>query len=249
MQVQEKKIKGFSLLELLVVLMIVGVVSAAAYPNFNEWRKEREVRGAAIKIKNLFNGITTQVQRGLYGFAQVEVSPLPDQVKLISRGMLMSNMAQRMSGSSDDWKSKSTRCKLDAGEPEGEAAEGEEPEIYWDEDGENDNKPEVGFLEIDNIAVSVLTQSAVCFSKDGTWFSGTGGFINGSDIITSMYICSKVHENCVPDFTVTKETAKTDESKKILEKMNLFYALGWSRFGNIKLEKWSSRKGEWVIIQ
>ena len=53
MLVQEKNIKGFNLLELVVVIVIVGIVSAAAYPNFSKWKKEREVRQGTVKIKSL----------------------------------------------------------------------------------------------------------------------------------------------------------------------------------------------------
>ena len=51
MRAQEKNIRGFNLLELLVVIVIISIISAAAYPNFSSWRKEREVRTAATKIK------------------------------------------------------------------------------------------------------------------------------------------------------------------------------------------------------
>ena len=61
MQVQEKNIRGFNLLELLVVIVIISVISAVAYPNFSSWKKEREVRGAAVKIKNLFTLQETEV--------------------------------------------------------------------------------------------------------------------------------------------------------------------------------------------
>ena len=52
MQHPEKKIKGFNILELLVVIVIVGIISAAAYPNFSDWRSERAARAQTIKIKN-----------------------------------------------------------------------------------------------------------------------------------------------------------------------------------------------------
>ena len=95
MQVQEKNIKGFNLIELLVVIAIISIISAAAYPNFSSWKKAREVRGAAVKIKSLFTNINSQVQRGLYGFIQVEVtaSTTGGEVVVISKGMKLSKLA------------------------------------------------------------------------------------------------------------------------------------------------------------
>ena len=51
MQVPEKNIKGFNILELIVVLAIIGVISAAAYPKFSSWKQSREVRTDALKVK------------------------------------------------------------------------------------------------------------------------------------------------------------------------------------------------------
>ena len=96
MQVQEKNIKGFNLIELLVVIAIISVISAAAYPNFSSWKKAREVRGAAVKIKSLFTNINSQVQRGLYGFVQVEVTAsTTGEVEVISKGMKLSNLVTK----------------------------------------------------------------------------------------------------------------------------------------------------------
>ncbi len=71
MQVQAKNIKGFNILELLVVMAIIAVVSATAYPQFNTWNKEREVRRAVEEIKSLMKNIFTQTERGTFGFVQV----------------------------------------------------------------------------------------------------------------------------------------------------------------------------------
>ena len=113
-QVQEKNIKGFNLIELLVVIAIISVISAAAYPNFSSWKKAREVRGAAIEIKSLFTNINSQVQRGLYGFVQVEVTATEDgEVVVISKGMKLSNLAQKINYSEDAWNvDQTSRCAL-----------------------------------------------------------------------------------------------------------------------------------------
>ena len=39
MQVQDEKIKGFSLLELIVVVVLIGIVSAIGYPNLPNGEK------------------------------------------------------------------------------------------------------------------------------------------------------------------------------------------------------------------
>ena len=73
MQALEKNIKGFNILEVVIVLVIIGIISAAALPNFSSWKRDRETRGAAVKIKDLLTNIVSQVQRGHYAFVQVHV--------------------------------------------------------------------------------------------------------------------------------------------------------------------------------
>ena len=49
MQIQQKKIKGFSLLELLVVVLIIGLVSSFAFLPFQKWRSDRMVKAVAVE--------------------------------------------------------------------------------------------------------------------------------------------------------------------------------------------------------
>ena len=225
MQVQEKNIKGFNLIELLVVIAIISVISAAAYPNFSSWKKAREVRGAAIEIKSLFTNINSQVQRGLYGFVQVEVKATTDgEVVVISKGMKLSNLAQKINYSEDAWNvDQTSRCALVQD---------------WDDKGMDEgiksNKLEVNSLKFDDIAVNFEKKSGtVCFSKDGSWYSTAEEF----DSSGAFYICEVKEIKC---------DVKEDGDPNDLNQDNLF-ALNWSRFGNITLEKWSKSKSEWIL--
>ena len=220
-QVQEKNIKGFNLIELLVVIAIISVISAAAYPNFSSWKKAREVRGAAVKIKSLFTNINSQVQRGLYGFVQVEVkATTTGEVEVISKGMKLSNLSSKINDSKDDWNTDQTlRCALVQD---------------WDDEGNKSNKLEVNSLKFDDIAVNFEKKSGtVCFSKDGSWYSTAEEF----DSSGAFYICEGKEIKC---------DVKDNGDPNDLDHDNLF-ALNWSRFGNITLEKWSKSKSEWIL--
>ena len=223
MRAQEKNIKGFNILELLVVIVIISVVSAAAYPNFSSWRKERELRGAAGEIKNLFSNISSQVQRGLYAFVQVDVKEdaTDKTLTITSKGMRMDTLmaAARTTSWTTDM---DIRCS---------------PTQTWDDEGGPDNrKLEVAELIYDNVAINFsgsTLRGTVCFSKDGTYYSTAGEL----ETDPFFYICrrSSTNKRCdvsdgVPD-----------------EELDDVFAINWSRFGNITLEKWSKTKGEWVL--
>jgi len=227
MRAQEKNIKGFNILELLIVVVIISVVSAAAYPNFSSWRKERELRGAAEEIKNLFSNISSQVQRGLYAFVQAEVKE--DEIEAIpvliitSKGMRMDTLmaAARTTSWTTDM---DIRCS---------------PTQTWDDEGGPDNrKLEVAQLIYDNVAINFsgpLTVGTVCFSKDGTYYSASGEL----ETDPFFYICRRSSTNTRCD--VNDTTGVPDEE------LDDVFAINWSRFGNITLEKWSKTKGEWVL--
>ena len=207
------------------MIAIISVISAAAYPNFSSWKKAREVRGAAIEIKSLFTNINSQVQRGLYGFVQVEVTATEDgEVVVISKGMKLSNLAQKINYSEDAWNvDQTSRCALVQD---------------WDDKGMDEgiksNKLEVSSLQFDDIAVNFEDKSGtVCFSKDGSWYSTAEEFESSG----AFYICEVKEIKC---------DVKEDGDPNDLNQDNLF-ALNWSRFGNVTLEKWSKSKSGWVL--
>jgi prepilin-type N-terminal cleavage/methylation domain-containing protein len=238
-QVQEKNIKGFNLIELLVVIAIISVISAAAYPNFSSWKKAREVRGAAVKIKSLFTNINSQVQRGLYGFVQVEVEASTGEVVVISKGMKLSKLSSKINDSEDPWNTDQTsRCASDQdwddkGSGSSKIIETTDPEAEEEVVEIPNNKLEVAELKYD-VAVNFEAKSGtVCFSKDGSWYSAAGEF----ESMEVFYICEGKEIKC---------SVKTDGEPNDLKHDNLF-ALNWSRFGNITLEKWSKSKSEWIL--
>ena len=225
MQVQEKNIRGFNLLELLVVIVIISIISAAAYPNFSSWKKEREVRSAAVKIKNLISNINSQVQRGHYAFVQVEVVTGKDELIVTSKGLHMDSFVNNMREVTN-WKTDfSVRC-----------AGGATSTIGWDDDGSSSDKLEVAQIKFEDIVVNFEDDyGTVCFSKDGTYYSGDSEF----GVASGFWICSR-------SSTIKKCKVQEGSDNPNAIHDNIF-EVSWSRFGNVILEKWSKSKTDWIL--
>ena len=241
MRVQDEKIKGFNVLELIIVIAIIGVLSAVAYPNFSEWRKDRETRSAVVKIKSLIEGINAQVQRGQYAFVQVDVEE-DDVLIVTSKGMKPKTLATLLNnGESGWWVKPNERCNI---------VDEVVDEAYWDEDPDPNrdqiidlDKIEVRQIVLDNVATTWRDKiGAVCFGKNDQWYSGNGELVSssGDDVIVDSYlfICnrSNTRSQCDIDNVTGEPITEHDH----------LYVIEWSRFGNIKLEKWNKRDAEWI---
>ena len=234
MQALEKNIKGFNLLELLIVIVIMGFVSAVAYPNLSGWSKERKARGAAIKIKSLIEKINAQVQRGNYAFVQVFFIADATSVEVKSRGMKISTLNSKINNGADEWNTTaSSRCNIIS-------------DTYWDDDPDDVDKLEIQSIVLDEVMVNFEGESAVCFSKNARWFSGAGTFVTGTGddiaIDERMFVCLR---------SGAGNTCEIDEASGFpadISDKNLF-SIDWTRFGDVSIDKWSPGKEEWVLLQ
>ncbi len=237
MRVLGKNIKGFNILELAVVLVIVGIISAMAYPKFTDWKSKREIRGAALKIKSLMLGINGQVQRGLYVFVQVYVNIAdedPKEITIISKGMKSDTLASKINNGAHVWNTDpATRCNIIS-------------DSYWDDDGAAvDNEVmQVQKIELDadKFASNFSGEAAVCFSKNARWFSGAGNFVTGAggdiSVDQTMFLCIKPED---------VETCSIDGSGNPTIVVDNVYSIDWTRFGDITVDKWSTLLNEWVL--
>ena len=242
MRAQDEKIKGFNLLELIVVVVIIGVISAIGYPKFSDWRVDRETRNSVIKIKSLIQGINAQVQRGQYAFVQVHILEEADgaERKLIvtSKGMKPEKLSSLLNdGDSDWWENVAERCNIT-------------DDAYWDDDPDQGaDNIEVRQITLDNVATTWTgNDGAVCFSKNEKWYSGAGtlqtSLPGDGDVARSvdnnLFICRRTNDRSSCD--VDSNGTPNSEHKYL-------YAIEWSRFGNVTLEKWDKRNSEWIKQQ
>ena len=242
MRVQDEKIKGFSLLELLVVVVIIGVISGVGYPKFNEWRIDRETRSSVIKIKSLFDGINAQVKRGQYAFVQVHIKEESDSLHVTSKGMKPAKLASLINDSTSTWWSDiNGRCNTDGA-------------AYWDDDPhQGRNSIEVRQIVLDNIATTWTKKTvAVCFGKNERWFSATSNFTSsppppkeeeGGGLSMQSMLNSPSNQLIVCRRTSTQ--SQCDQADPSASEQS--FKIEWSRFGNVKLEKWDKRNGSWTL--
>ena len=212
---QKQDIKGFTILELLVVITIVAVVSAVGYPNFMDWRKDREVRAAAEKVASMLTGISTQAQKGYFPFVQFQVRLLTGSVQFTSKGMTQDTMSVKLNQAS----TKRLDCTIvNSG--------------YWDNHLVDIYTAEIG--------VNISGSGAVCFSKDGSYFSEKNRLEDSQ--VTSILLGGRNSNNyliiCSPSSSgggiiiIGSGSGSCGISKPQ-------YLVEWSRFGNIKKYKWS----------
>ncbi len=69
------KYKAFTIIELLVVLVLIGIFSAIVYPNVSSWIIDREVKKEVYDVVNLINERKSEVMNGKYGMVQIRLKP------------------------------------------------------------------------------------------------------------------------------------------------------------------------------
>ena len=216
------------------MIVIMGFVSAVAYPNLSGWSKERKARGAAIKIKSLIEKINAQVQRGNYSYVQVFFNAGTTMVEVKSRGMKISTLNSKINDGDNVWNADATsRCNILS-------------DTYWDDDPDEADILEVQKIELEEVMVNFEGTSAICFSKNAKWFSGAGTFVTGAGddiaIDERIFVCLRLSgiNTCRIDET---SGIPADTSDK-----NLF-SVDWTRFGDVTIDKWSPGKTDWVLLQ
>ena len=217
---QDQDIKGFTLLELLVVVALISIITAIGIPNFSSWKKDREVRVASEKIASVLSGVNSQTKRGSYPYVQMFINSNATIVGatgsyqgtiIMGRGMTKTNLSTNLNSG------KFPNCDMTLNPGSGS----------WENPTFNH--------ELKNIYLNFTGSNGICFSADETYYAVKGNLAGNKNInldqgTTDSYIivCSS-HD--------AQTAGKCDTSKPGLKKPA--YLIEWSRFGNIRKYKWS----------
>ena len=215
---QKRNTKGFSLIELLVVVALIGIVAGMGFPKFDTWKKKRHIESQHEKIGTYLTSAVSQVERGSYPYVQIKFSSVNNNYQVVTRALpqnkfsLALNQGKTLSCSADNFSSSNGGIELS------------------------------NYSLSDKIKIfpsaSGKTTFSICFSKGGTYFNKTGtadgvdpiDFDGGKTAIYNYIVICSFETACIP------KTKAFD---------NFTYGIRYSRFGLIEKYKYSLSNASW----
>ena len=217
--------KGFTILELLVVLAVMGVFTAIAYPNISSWITDREVKKEVYETVAFIKERKAEVTSGKYGMTQIVLKPNLQVYTMSPQNFF--NTYQNISSSS----SYKTNKQCD---------------YAWRQSGFSRNSSlETLSFPINVSEVQVYPNGAhnpsatyLCITKDASikfmQLRKTDRDPDTNQNVDMFVFCSNSN--------TTQSTCKFDANYDFMYKLNI------DNFQNIKVYKKNKKKNSWIKI-
>ncbi|MFL2878485.1 prepilin-type N-terminal cleavage/methylation domain-containing protein [uncultured Candidatus Pelagibacter sp.] len=217
--------KGFTILELLVVLAVMGVFTAIAYPNISSWITDREVKKEVYETVAFIKERKAEVTSGKYGMTQIVLKPNLEVYTMSPQNFF--NTYQNISSSS----SYKTNKQCD---------------YAWRQSGFSRNSSlETLSFPINVSEVQVYPNGAhnpsatyLCITKDASikfmQLRKTDRDPDTNQNVDMFVFCSNSN--------TTQSTCKFDANYDFMYKLNI------DNFQNIKVYKKNKKKNSWIKI-
>ena len=227
---KKKKSNGFTIIELLVVLAVIGVFAGIAYPNISNWIADRNVKKEAYEVTTYLKERRNEVQSGQYGMLQVVMNWTIYTLKMTNEDFFkeykdISTNSSYKTNRTCGFK-KQNRLKVDSS-----------LDLKFGSGNPSSNV---------NVYPSTSHSppndaSVMCITKDGSikYDNIRPQNVNETDPATGKK---------VDYFLLCSKTNSTMQSCKTGAKFDHMYKITWDRFVNTKLYKYSKNKNSWIKI-
>jgi len=227
--VKKKKSNGFTIIELLVVLAVIGVFAGIAYPNISNWITDRNVKKEVYETVTFIKERKAEVTSGKYGMVQVLLN---DQLEVFT--MSPEKFSDIYKDFSSPYPSHKQNYTCGFSDTAGFTIESKYSSHDFGVNASNSN------VNVYPSAYHNPMRSAICITKDGSidYYRPNQNFQVNDDAtgkkVDAFVFCSKSN---------TKDSWCNYNSN-----YDFRYMITLDRFQNIKVFKYSKSKNKWMKI-
>ena len=223
------KNRAFTILELLVVLAVIGVFSAIAYPNVTGWIADRNVKNVAFETVAFVKDRKSEVTSGKYGMTQILFNR---QLQVFT--MSPNKFIEIYKSTNSPFSSHKQNYTCGFGDTAGFTRQNQyDKEDFGPYVQESD-------VHIYPSAWHNPTRTAVCITKDGS-ISYYRPNQNGR-------IKDEATGKMVDFFMFCSKSNTSERTCKYNSNFDYRYMITLDRFQNIKVFKYSKNKNKWIKI-
>ena len=223
------KKRGFTIIELLVVLAVIGVFSGIAYPNISNWITDRNVKKEVYETVTFIKERKAEVTNGKYGMVQVLLN---DQLEVFT--MSPEKFSDIYKDFSSPYPSHKQNYTCGFSDTAGFTVESKYSSHDFGVNASNSN------VNVYPSAYHNPMRSAICITKDGSidYYRPNQNFQVNDDAtgkkVDAFVFCSKSN---------TKDNWCNYNSN-----YDFRYMITLDRFQNIKIFKYNKNKNVWMKI-
>ena len=218
---QKKIAKGFTIIELLVVLAVIGVFVSFAYPNISKWIADRKVKEEAYKFVTEVEQMKSKVNSGEYALAMIHFTDYYN-------GPVNTAFMKKYYMAREDYNYNYSGSNYVSGN-----------NLYTcDYDTRNQRYQSAGTFT--SAEIRHWPNIHMCISKDGT----KRGVLNQKNPDTGKRnSLSRVIFCSINNTTTSGGSNRCNDSNK----NDYRYMVTWDVFTNLKVYKFSMHKNQWCI--
>ena len=221
--------KGFTIIELLVVLAVIGVFAGIAYPNISNWITDRNVKKEVYETVTFIKERKAEVTSGKYGMTQV----------LLNRQLQVFTMSpekyfQIYKGFNSPYSTHKQNFTCGFGDTAGFTRQNQ-----YDVEDFGVYVPDSN-VHIYPSAWHNPTRTAICITKDGS--------IKYDKPNQNARIKDDTTGKMVDYFLFCSKSNTTESTCKYNSSFDYRYMITLDRFQNIKVFKYSKNKNKWMKI-